>query len=150
MRSLIILCSECGDLLGCSVYESYTMFRMWRTIGLFSKRRLIVLRVCSTQSTCQCELPWCQGTSLMHNRLVGRATQITSLRPRTSHDAQHSRGTISSRSLSANHIKACCCDFISSAVPPKSMTAVLVVLPFNTITLADIYDNRPFANVENS
>jgi len=82
---------------------------------LFSMRSLIIL--CWTQSTSQCELPWCHGINLMHNRLVSRATQITSLSPRTSNDTQRSRGTISSRSLSANRIEACGCDFISSAIP---------------------------------
>jgi len=168
MRSLIILFSECGDLLDCSVYgalsyyvqnmktyetvqyaESYhTTFRMWRSMRLFSMRSVIVLS--STHSTSQCELPWCHSINMMHNRPVIRATQITSLPPRTSIDVQRSRGTISSRSLSANHIKACGCYFISPAIPPKSMTVVLVVLPFNTITLAVIYDNWPFANAENS
>ena len=62
-RSLIVLCSECRDLLGCSVraalsyyvqnVETYqavqyaqpyrTMFRMYRPIRLFSMRSLIVL-----------------------------------------------------------------------------------------------------------
>jgi len=66
MRSLIILFSECGDLLGCSVCgalshyvqnvetyqtvqyaESYhIMFRMWRPIKLFSMRSLILCLEC--------------------------------------------------------------------------------------------------------
>lgn len=137
IRGLITLCSVLWNRRLLYMEPYHTLFRMWRPIRLCSMPSLIIL--CSTQSTSQCELPWCHGINLMHNRLVTRATQITSLPPRTSNDAP--RGTISSRSLSANHIKACGCDFISSAIPPKSMTVVLVVLPFNTITLAVTYVN---------